>query len=464
MSRRLAAAAAAVVFLILAPFARAQTRGKVDWIFLVDTSASMRGVGGTQDIFDDVKESVGTFVREASDGDSVSVLTFDRDVRSHGLRDLHAQLDRDELSATIDTLAANGDRTHLGLAIEKGLERAESLRARGDPTRSRALVLFTDGKEDVRGIANPVAIPSTVRRVGDTHVFFVSMGEHEPQLDAFANATSRTSVLKAPTREAIRRVANEIRTKITPPPPPPAKPAVITISPQTLDFGQLELGAASVERALTLASDKPARVPVRVEVPAGLIASPIPDVNVAPDQPATIRLRLEASEDAVAGAKQISIQAGNARASANVQLVERPLLARLAKWLIALALLIAAAVAYWFRRKAQNRLEGELEIVQPRVAPEAAFVGLPMLRTDAIALSAIVPPDLLAGTDARLFVRRRGREKTVLIAAQGGPLRVNHIETPVSELYDADLIEIGEAKLRFNRAGCVRASTTGEEL
>ena len=31
--------------------------------------------------------------------------------------------------------------------------------------------------------------------------------------------------------------------------------------------------------------------------------------------------------------------------------------------------------------------------------------------------------------------------------------RINDVETPMTELYDADTIEIGDAKLRFNRVG-----------
>ena len=44
----------------------------------------------------------------------------------------------------------------------------------------------------------------------------------------------------------------------------------------------------------------------------------------------------------------------------------------------------------------------------------------------------------------------------------GGSLRVNDVETPVSELYDADVIQLGDAKLRFNHTGQVRPA--GEEL
>lgn len=457
MSRRFAA----VAFLVLAPFAHAQSRGKVDWIFLVDTSASMRGMGGTRNVLPDVKESLKTFVRESEVNDSVSLLTFDRDVRTHLTRAISSREDRTAVEAAIDGLAADGDRTHLGLAIYEGLQRAASMR---DPQRARAVVLFTDGKEDIDGIKKPIRIPSTVQLAGDSHVFFVSMGALEPQFGLFPNA----KVIKAPTREEIRNVAEKITEGIRPPPPPPPPPApVISISPRTIDVGQLELGSTSTEHELTITSDKPTRVPIRLELPEGITAAPIAN-DVA--TPATIKLRLTIAEDAIPGTKQLAIHAGAApdakpaTASATVQLIQRPLLARLAKWLVALALLIAAAIAFWFRRKAQNRLEGEIEIVQPQVAPDATFVGLPMLKTGAVALSAIVPPDILGGNDARLFVRRTRGEKKVVIAAEGGPLRVNDIDTPVSELYDADLIEIGSAKLRFNRAGYVRASSTGEEL
>ncbi len=41
----------AVAVLLVAGVAHAQKLGPVDWIFLVDTSKSMRGVGGANDIW-----------------------------------------------------------------------------------------------------------------------------------------------------------------------------------------------------------------------------------------------------------------------------------------------------------------------------------------------------------------------------------------------------------------------------
>lgn len=363
----------AAVLLFAAVASHAQTLGPVDWIFLVDTSKSMRGVGGTKDIWADVKVSLDSFVREAGDRDTVTLYAFDRDVREIDTAS------RGDLYRAILLLDAHGNRTHLGAAIAKGLERAELLR-RGHPdaARRQVVVLLTDGTEDVRGIENPVRIDANVDRAGETFVFFVSMGDHEPQLDAFAARAKHATVLKAPTAEAIRNLAREIRTNIEPKPEPPPLP------------------------------------PPRREPPS------IPKER-------------------------------------------RSVLARVLT--LAIALTLAALIAFIVIRQQRrtNRLEGELEILNPRTAPDAAFVGLPSLQANEIALSAILPEPALSGSDGRLFVRRKAGRKRIWIAAQTGSLRVNDVETPLSELYDADTIEIGGAKLRFNRVGDERPLESNQE-
>jgi hypothetical protein len=368
----------AAVLLFLTGVLHAQTLGPVDWIFLVDTSKSMRGAGGTKNVWPDVQASLDSFVDETSDGDTVAIYAFDRGVRLQSATKVDAAT-RADLHTTIGDLQAEGDRTHLGAAIAQGLERAESLRRKADATRSRVVVLFTDGKEDVRGIKQPVPIDANVDRVADTFLFLVSMGDHEPQLDAFAAKTPRTTVLKAPTATAIRNVAHDVRLKIPAPPPPP--PRVVQSKPR--------------------------------EVPR-------------PPPPPSPWLR--ALKAAVA---------------------------------LALVAFIAFLVIRQQRRK--NRLEGELEILRPHAAPDAAFVGLPGLQANEVALSAILPADALGGNDARLFVRRKSGRKKVWIAAQSGSLRINDVETPMSELYDADTIDIGDARLRFNRVGDERPFETNQE-
>jgi hypothetical protein len=359
----------AAVLVFVSFLAHAQQRGAVDWIFLVDTSKSMRGVG-SQNIFPNVKASIDSFVEKANEGDSVAIFTFDRDVRLHSATEIHGGA-REDLKSIVDGLGAEGTRTHLGLAIEKGLERAEALRAAGDPSRVQAVVLFTDGKEDVRGIRDPVPISANLNRVGESYVFFVSMGEHEheTQLDDFATAVPRARVLRAPTPEAIGTVADEIRKTVVPPAPAPA-PVV-----------------------------KPHPVP-------------------RPPQPET---------------------------------PPSPL-----RWLFLLPILAAIAGVAYVTQRRKNDLEGEIEVVQPRVPPESAFVGLSRLAKNEVSLSSLLPAGTLDAGDARLFVRRTDGVKKVWVAAQGSAMRVNDVETPLSELYDADVIQIGSTKVRFNRAGYER--------
>ena len=473
-----------MVLVLAALNIRAQSRGAVDWILLVDTSKSMRGVGGTKDIFADVKDSVSTFIREANDGDSVSIYSFDRDVQFRGSSDIRGEFDRTEMLKIVDRLKAEGDRTYLGGAIATGLDRSEAMLQRNDTTRTRSVVLFTDGKEDVRGVANPVAIGSNIQRVQTSKpwVFFVSMGDHEPQLDDFANdeaVKEHTKVLRPRDAMAIRQAALDIRKtiEVPQPPPPPPTPAVVSVTPATLQFGALQTGDTSPERELTITADKPVNVSVRFANSDGLSMPAQERLAVTPTAPARVKLQLTATEDAAEGARPLAFTiaaAGDAapfvpiNVPATITLTRPSMLMRVLKWLGALLVLLLLAliamVVYsgkmpgellsaFSRRK---HLEGEIEIVTPRLPVETANIGLPGMKTNEIALSSLVPLDALAGSDARLFCRRNKGTKSVWIAAEGGTVRVNDIEVPAAELYDADTIKVGNATLRFNRLGHYR--------
>ncbi|HEX2833114.1 MAG TPA: vWA domain-containing protein [Thermoanaerobaculia bacterium] len=357
----------AVALLLMAGLARAQKLGPVDWIFLVDTSKSMKP------IFGEVQNSLKTFVREANDGDSIAIYTFDRDVTQQRAVSVDPAT-RAELEEAIDRLTPKGNRTHIGAAIARGLEQASSLRAASDPIRKRTVVLFTDGKEDVRGIDHPIPIEASIPNAADTFIFFVSLNELEPKINAFQQATAHTTVLEAPNAEAVREVARRIRSII-----PPEQPPVL-IKTET--------------------AKPPSTPPPTKPLPA----------------PAPVWLRV-------------------------------------LRWTIPILILAAAAFFFLQQRRRKNCLEGELEILRPQTPPELAFVGLPKLRTVEVALSALLPVDALNGSDARLFVKRKEGKKKIWIAANGGGLRINDVETPLSELYDADTIELGAAKLRFNRVG-----------
>src|SRR2546426_6454251 len=139
------------------------TNGSVDWIFVLDTSASMHGADGASNIFDRVKSTIGDFVRATHQGDSVALYTFDSDTQLRNSIRITTESDRLELLKAIYALQSNGARTYTGKAIHDALSRATELKDQpGASDRTVSIVLFTDGLEDVRGIPNPISIPSNI--------------------------------------------------------------------------------------------------------------------------------------------------------------------------------------------------------------------------------------------------------------------------------------------------------------
>jgi hypothetical protein len=80
------------------------------------------------------------------------------------------------------------------------------------------VVLFTDGKEDVRGIENPVRIDSNVDRVGGTFVYFVSMGEPRAAARCICREHRANHGAEGADGESDPERAREIRARIPPPP------------------------------------------------------------------------------------------------------------------------------------------------------------------------------------------------------------------------------------------------------
>jgi hypothetical protein len=201
---------------------QASQKGGIDWIVVVDTSASMRGVGGTKNIFNQVKKSITEFVNTAKLGDTVTIYTFDRDVKlnANDIR-INGNSDRGKLKQIISSLQAEGMRTHTGKAVQKALEHSAMLNQRTDALgRTTSVLFFTDGVEEVSGIPNPVSIPSNIQLLRQQeckpYVFFVSLGlkKHENQLNDFARNPAlcgKGRVLRDPGGVQLNRLAQNIR-------------------------------------------------------------------------------------------------------------------------------------------------------------------------------------------------------------------------------------------------------------
>ncbi|WP_334964499.1 vWA domain-containing protein [Nostoc sp.] len=277
-------------------------KGGIDWILVVDTSASMRGVGGTKNIFEPVKNSTTEFVNTASLGDSVTIYTFDKDVtlNADDIK-ISSNLDRGKLKQIISSLQAEGVRTHTGKAVQKALEHSALLNKRADALgRTVSIVFLTDGLEDVRGIPNPISIPSNTQFLSEQqckpYIFFVSLGlkEHEKQLNDFASNPAlcgKGQVLRDPGGVQLNKLAQNIRPVLITPkldvnlptanlqpvlPGTTTEPLNINsisnvngkVSLQLEDPQQSGIRLIPPDRTIDLVANQATIIPVRLQIPA----------------------------------------------------------------------------------------------------------------------------------------------------------------------------------------------------
>ena len=106
-----------VVFMAAALFLSFQAEGKAasvtnkDVVLVLDTSLSMIGYQG-RNIMDDVKKSVYTYIDSLQDGDRVTFVTFDEDVKIYPQVVIDDQNDRDIVKKYISVTEAKGQWTY----------------------------------------------------------------------------------------------------------------------------------------------------------------------------------------------------------------------------------------------------------------------------------------------------------------------------------------------------------------
>ncbi|MBN3872617.1 vWA domain-containing protein [Nostoc sp. JL33] len=560
--------------------AQTTPKGGIDWILVVDTSASMRGVGGTKNIFEPVKNSVNEFVNTARLGDTVTIYSFDQDVTLNANDvSITSNADRGKLKQIISSLQAQGMRTHTGKAVQKALEHSALLNKRADALgRTVSIVFLTDGLEDVRGIPNPISIPSNTKLLPDQqckpYIFFVSLGlkEHEKQLNDFASNPAlcgKGEVLRDPGGVQLNKLAENIRPVLITPkldvnlptanlqpvlPGTTTEPLNINgisnvngkVSLQLEDPQQSGIRLIPPDRTIELVANQATAIPVRLQIPAeakGGVSSlrlvlAIADQAIAPitiDLPITIKSKLQiqptkidfgsieagktteiqtlvvntntsgtASLQLQGNSKDVSIaepstaislQPGETQipvqlqvndsnfesdrtftlvltpensiaspVSAKVHLyILMPLARKIIIWLLLglLVLLIALIVVCLIQRKTplelvehfRNRkyLEGALVVLEPRPqSSEDQEISLTHQHKNKVCLSELIP--VIAGTnsDAELVTVWRAGKKNIDLHCLKGVIFVNTKNINTDELYDEDIIEIGNVRLQFN--------------
>ncbi len=561
------------IFQLSVTSAQTTQKGGIDWIVVVDTSASMRGIGGTKNIFEQVKSSINEFVNTARLGDTITLYTFDKDVT----------LNANDITITSNTdrgsLQANGVRTHTGKAVQKALQHSALLNQRADALgRTVSIVFLTDGLEDVRGISNPISIPSSTQLLNQQqckpYVFFVSLGleEHEKQLNEFANnpaLCNKGQILRDPGGVQLNRLAQNIRPVLIKPkldanlptanlqpvlPGTTTKPLNINgisnvnakVNLQLEDPKQSGISLIPFDRSIDLTANQPTVIPIRLQIPAeakgGLhnlrLVLATADQAIAPmsvNLPVTVKstlqfssaridfgsteagktsetqtlvvksnisttakLQLQGNSKDISLAKPpipISLQVGETQIPMQLQVSDRssegkrtftvllrpdnslaspiiaevevdiliPLGRKILTWslLILLLLLIALIAFCLIQRKTpleiieeirtRNTLEGALVVLKPLpTSVEDEEISLTRLHKSKVCLSDLIPAIAATDSDAELVIAWRAGKKNIDLHCLKGVIFVNTKKINTEELYDEDIIEIGNVKLQFN--------------
>ena len=574
--------------------AQTTSKGGIDWIVVVDTSASMRGVGGTKNIFTQVKNSITDFVNTARVGDTVTLYTFDQDVQ---LKTQNIAItkneDRGKLKQIINALQANGMRTHTGKAVQAALTHSAQLNQRADVLgRTVSVVFLTDGLEDVRGIADPVSIPSNTQLLQQQqckpYVFFVSLGlkEHEKQLNDFANnpaLCNKGRVLRDPGGVKLNQLAQSIRPVLIKPKldidapknnPQPVLPGSTTqpfningmsnvnakVKVKLEDSHHSGISLIKPNQETNLTANQPTSIPIQLKIPANIeggtqnirlvltasdkAISPIPIelpitikwlIDVQPKSldfgsveagqtTDTQTLVINSNKSGTANlqfpdhtkdislttsTKNISLTKGENKIPVQLQVLDNssegqktltlvlspdnslvnpintevkldvfmPLYRKIIIWslLFLFLLLIVLIIVCLIQRKTpwelvqdirtRKHLEGELEIIAPLPkSPDEQFISLTQLQTNKVTLSNLISAISTSDSDAELATTWQLGKKKVDLNLIKGKIIVNNAEITTTELYDQDIIEIGNIKLQYYWQGNQRPfeQNTGE--
>ena len=289
--------------------------GPVDWVLVVDTSASMAGrERGALNIFPAVQETLRRFVPEIREDDTLTIIVFDetsRIVSATVPKRLRGLLDREAVVRLINSLSARGLWTHTGAALTDALKEVYS---RPDGSRPAAIILLTDGHEDVRGIKNPIRIPDAIRIIRDQdvpYVFYVSLGtEPDPGVMEFLAEINKKSAGRGrsfndPGASRLLDNAREIRRLMS-----VTRMRPLQLKPGRLDVGRIRPGGSAKSPPLEVLCPVPASLRLRLlEVPAGLRVAGVPEaLACGPQQWGQVRMEVTASDDAGQGGQTFKLE------------------------------------------------------------------------------------------------------------------------------------------------------------
>lgn len=283
-----------------------------DWIFVLDTSASMVGKGeNAKNIFGEVKGVLKVIVQNTlKKGDSLDFYCFDENVVYKNNFRINDQKARDEVSKLIDSLNPTGSNTHTGEAIISAFERAQVLRESikigrqsAASARTPVVLLITDGIEDIKSGSKATPLSSIPHDIIQTapYTFFVWVGNSKDEfkrssLENFRQqlGAERGVFLDYSGANNLSDAVDKIKEKVN------TLTALLSVKPITLNFETTSIGDSTLSRTveievpqktgLSFSLDEQSRQFFTLESPSSSI---IVDKGITP-----VEIRLKALENA----------------------------------------------------------------------------------------------------------------------------------------------------------------------
>ncbi|MEH2316956.1 helix-turn-helix domain-containing protein [Nostoc sp.] len=177
--------------------------------------------------------------------------------------------------------------------------------------RTVSIVFLTDGLEDVRGIPNPISIPSNTQLLPDQqckpYIFFVSLRlkEHEKQLNDFASNPAlcgKGQVLRDPGGVELNKLAENIRPVLITPklevnlPTANLQPVLPETTTEPLNIN----GISNVNSKVSLQLENPQQSSIRL-IPSDRT------IELVANQATVIPVRLEIPAEAKRGASSLRL-------------------------------------------------------------------------------------------------------------------------------------------------------------
>lgn len=151
---------------------------QIDYVFLIDVSASMVGQAGHTNIFPTVKKTIQEFISQIQPGSNIFFFPFAERIRETKKFEINRAENITASQAYVDALVANGQTTAIFNSVEEVLRDVDQFRRQSEQLRPVVFFVYTDGDDNVsRGwTLSSILNHFNLKRGKDDWLFYTELG------------------------------------------------------------------------------------------------------------------------------------------------------------------------------------------------------------------------------------------------------------------------------------------------